>query len=520
MTTSPTPWYKQYLLQALLLLTAILIVGVTVLDDYGVGWDAGHQWRSATRTLAFISGQADSLPKDHDQYYGMVFELPLLLVDRILGLEDLRNMMLSRHLLTHLFFLAAALCCSLLTYRIFNNRLLALLALLLFVLHPRLYAHSFFNSKDLPFLSMFMISLYLTHRAFQKDGLWAFIMLGCAVGILINLRIMGIMLLPMVLTMRALDLLQAPREERKHVVATGVVFAMACGCTLYAVSPYLWANPLELLEALQVLSRHPTNPSEMFQGNSVSAHNLPPHFIPTWIAISTPPATLLLTAVGLMATCGQGLAQPMRALHNTELRFRLLLVACLALPLVAVALAKPHMYDAWRQMFFVYAPMCLLAITGLHWIGAAMRKLPGSWRTASYALAAVGMAVTAAEMVRMHPHQQAYFNFLVDRRTPERLRTQYEMVLWRITACREGLGYLLTRYPQTTVRVLFDTAVNMGRDTFSKEERERLIIVPEGEDFRIICGKMLRWENTTASDEVVFVRKLYNNTIVKVEAAQ
>ena len=514
MTTS-SPKYKRHSVQALLALAAILIVGVAALDDYGTSWDLLVQHDTATSNLAFISGQADSLPQDLTRYYGMAFELPLLLVERILGLEDSHHIILSRHLLTHLFFLAAALCCSLLTHRIFNNRPLALLALLLFVLHPRLYAHSFFNSKDLPFLSMFMICLHLTHWAFKKDGLRPFLILGCAVGVLINLRIMGIMLLPMVLAMRALDLLQAPSEARKHVAATGGAFATACLCTLYAVSPYLWANPLELLAALQELSRHPTNDYQMFQGNLVSAHSLPPHFVPTWIAVSTPPATLLLAAVGLLVTCSQGLAQPMQALRNTELRFGLFLAACLALPLMAVALAKSHMYDAWRHMFFVYAPMCLLAMTGLRWIGAAMRKLRSPWRTASHALVGVGMAVTAAEMVRMHPHQQAYFNFLVDRRTPERLRTQYIVDSWRVS-CREGLDHLLARHPQTPIRVRHEIATNRARMTLSKEDRERLILIWEGGDFRISCGKMLQEAGAAVSDDAVFSRKLYNSTIVRV----
>ena len=518
-TVMTASWHKRHSVQALLVLAAILMVGVAVLGDYGQGLDTKKQRHLATRTLEFISGQADSLSQNEDQdsdrYYGMAFELPLLLVERILGLEDSHDILLSRHLLTHLFFLAAALCCSLLTYRTFNNRLLALLALLLFVLHPRLYAHSFFNSKDLPFLSMFMICLYLTHWAFKKDGLRPFLMLGCAVGILANLRIMGIMLLPMVLAMRALDLLQAPSEERKHVAATGGAFATACLCTLYAAYPYFWANPLELLVALQELSRHPTIPYQLFQGNWVSADSLPPHFIPTWIAVSTPPATLLLTAVGLLVTCGQGLARPMRALRNTELRFGLFLVACLALPLVAVVLAKSHIYDAWRHLFFVYAPMCLLAAAGLHWIGAAMQKLRSPWRTASHALVGVGMAVTAAEMVLIHPHQQAYFNFLVDRRTPERLRTQYIVDSWRVS-CREGLDHLLARHPPTTVRVRYGTGVYKGWQTLSKEDRERLILVLEGEDFRISCGKMLYEASATISDDAVFSRKLYNSTILRV----
>ena len=503
--------------QALLAYAAFLIVGIAVLDDYGAGFDAGDQRQIAIKNLDFMLAQAESLREDHTRFYGVAFELPLLLVERILGLEDVRDIILSRHLLTHMLFLAAALSCLLLTYRMFNNRLLAFLALLLFVLHPRLYAQSFYNSKDLPFLSMFMITLYLTHRAFRKDTLWAFVILGVGVGILVNLRIMGIMLFSAILAMRALDLLLAKRRTQ-HVVATGSAFTIASGCTLYAVSPYLWVNPLELLTALQELGRIQVNPSEMFQGNSVSAHHLPSHFIPTWIAISTPPVALLLTAIGAMVICTRGVAQPLEALTNTELRFGILLICLLSVPLVVVVLVNASMYDAWRHMFFLYAPMCLLAMIGLHWINATMKKLPNPWKTGSYALVGVGMAVTAAEMIRIHPHQHAYFNLLVDRKTPEHLRTQYEMDP-RGDSCREGLAYLLQLSPTTTIRVLDGYSISKGHVVFPKEERERLMLVQEGEDFRIICGKMLHEASANISGEAVFSKKLYNSTILRIEAA-
>ena len=55
-----------------------------------------------------------------------------------------------------------------------HSAIIALLAMPLFPLHPRLYAHSFFNAKDPTFLSVFMIALYLTRRAFRRDTVWAF----------------------------------------------------------------------------------------------------------------------------------------------------------------------------------------------------------------------------------------------------------------------------------------------------------------------------------------------------------
>ena len=40
-------------------------------------------------------------------FYGTTFEMPLLIVERALGLQDdTRAILLSRHILTHLFFIA------------------------------------------------------------------------------------------------------------------------------------------------------------------------------------------------------------------------------------------------------------------------------------------------------------------------------------------------------------------------------------------------------------------------------
>ena len=41
-------------------------------------------------------------------------------------------------------------------FRLYGSHLLALCALALCLLHPRMYAHSFFHAKDAPFLSLFM----------------------------------------------------------------------------------------------------------------------------------------------------------------------------------------------------------------------------------------------------------------------------------------------------------------------------------------------------------------------------
>ena len=503
---------------ALLVCGAFLLVGIVVVDDYGAGPDAPMQRHIAARNLAYITGDADRLGGfkiKHNRYYGVAFELPLLLFERGLGLEDSHRISLLRHLVTHGFFLVGGLCCALLVYRLTRSRVVALFALLLFVVQPRLYAHSFFNSKDLPFLSMFMVTLYVTHRAFRTETVGAFVLCGVCMGVLTNLRIMGVLLFPAVLALRGLDLLQAGRAARSHVLVTGGVFALAGPATLYALSPYLWADPLEFGTAVQTLARHPKWTRELFQGQPVSSYRLPAHYIPTWMVISMPLVTLLGGGLGVLRVCSRSARRPREALGNTDLRFGLLLLACLTLPVLAIIALGSHLHGGWRHVYFLHAPLCGLAGLGVHWAGGRRRQATaGVWT-----LAGVGVLVTGVEMVHLHPHQHMYFNRLVDRTTPEYLRNRYVWDPWRIS-CRAGLEFLRRRYPDTTVHVPYSRLVYLQWRALPQADRVRLVLVPDdwAADFRIRCGKELPMGRREKRFDALHVGKVYNNTLFTVTA--
>ena len=220
---------------ALLTLGCFALAGALVVDDYGVAFDESAQRALAAVTAAYMIGADDALLEHSDRTYGVAFELPLLFIELAMGLEDYRSVHLTRHILSHLFFLVGGWFCYLLAHRMGGSRLVALAAMLLFLLHPRLYAHSFFNTKDTPFLSMLMITLFLTHRAFRKDDCAAFISCGLAVGLLTNIRILGVMLFAAVLGLRLLDLIQAADgRERKRILTTAGLFTAASALILYA----------------------------------------------------------------------------------------------------------------------------------------------------------------------------------------------------------------------------------------------------------------------------------------------
>ena len=459
-------------------------VGVAALDDYGITADEREQRITGQVNFDYALGQSDELLSFYSRDHQAAFELALVAAERALGLEDLRDIYLSRRLLSHLFFIAGGFFAGLLVYRMFGNRWLALFALLLFLLHPRLYAHSFFNTKDLPFLSMLMIALYLTHRAFRRDTLGAFILCGVAVGLLTNIRIMGLMLFPAVIAMRGLDLGYEFRrpERRRRLLLTAAAFALAAILTLYLTWPWLWDDPLaRFIEAFRNLSNYPQGYSNLFRGELSPRMSPPWDYIPVWASISTPPAAWLLALAGMAAVAYGTITHPGEILRNTSRRFELLLLACLLLPPAAVIALDSTLYDGWRHSYFIYTPLCLLAVIGLRWLLGAAGKVgqrPAAMRAGVYGLAAIGLAAAAFQGAQLHPYQQLYFNFLADRNTPNHLLGQYDLDYWSL-GNRQAIDYLLESYPEAAIR-----ATAPGEDHFvlmlPAEQRQRVQTVADG----------------------------------------
>ena len=464
-----------------------LLVGALALDDYGISGDEQYQRLVGNAALDYLAGDGerafDQLPDTLSRYYGAAFEAPLaLLLERIIGLEDSRDISLGRHFLTHLFFVAGGVFCYLLVHRLFGSRPLALIALVLFLLHPRIYAHSFFNTKDIPFLAAFMIALWLTHRAFRRDTLAAFLLCGAGVGLLVNLRIMGVALFAGVLALRVLDLAFAGSGgARRRALLSGGGFALAAVLAYYASLPALWTDPIgQFVELTRTLGGHPYEWFHLFRGEWLYSANGPPlDYVPVWVGITTPPATLLLALAGAVALAWRATRRPPDIIRDGPLRFGFLLVALPVATTAAVVVLESNVYHDWRQLYFLYAPLLLLAAFGLHGIMVVAR---GRWpRVGAYALAGGAIAVALVSLVRIHPYEDNHFTLLTDRTTPERPESRYEMDYWG-QYVRPVLTGILRDHPSGAIFVSPSSAfARLQIRALPPRERERITVT---KDFR------------------------------------
>ena len=517
---------------ALIVCALFLIVALAIVDDYGVDWDTDAQRFIAISTVNYVLHSDQTLLLTHDRFYGAAFELPLLLLtERVLGLEDPRHVFLARHVLTHLFFLIGGFCCYLLALRLSGDRLVALLVMLLFLLSPRLYAVSFFNRKDPVFASAFVMALLFASRAFDRNSLGAYRWSGAAAGLLIHLRIMGVVLFAIVLVFRAWAWFRAEGPAaRRRAMATMGVFALWGGLVLFISLPYLWGDPAgRLAEYWLTLADHPNIPIELFRGELFSSAALPWDYVLRWFVISQPPVTLLLGllgmgALGLVAggVFRRGADPRPSAAWGGGLRFGVLLAACFALPLVAFVVLRPNTNGDWRHFYFLHGPFCLLATFAL----MGLRQLPARGLRKRWlggvacALTATGLCAAALEMAQIHPHQYLYFNFLADRKTPERLRTRYEMGYY-FMALRQGYEHILRQMPASIInmkqrgRASSPRQLNIQMQILPAAARNRFTHDPSRDpDFHLSTNPLRKNLPKEFFPPVLHRLKVYNNTIL------
>ena len=519
---------------ALILWCLFLIAGLAIVDDYGVSIDTVPQRAIALSTLNYVlHDEPGRLRVVVDRFYGVAFELPLFLSERALGLEDPRHIYLVRHVLTHLFFLLGGFCCYLLARRLSGDRLVALLVMALFLLSPRLYAHSFFNSKDPVFTSAFVMALLFVSRAFDRDSVGAYRWCGAAAGLLVNLRIMGVVLFAAVLVFRAWAWFRAGGgAARRRVAATAGVFALWGGLVLFISLPYLWEDPIgRLSEYWVALADHPSYRNhQLFRGQVFSGSALPWDYVLHWFVISQPPVTLLLGLLGLgaLGLAARGVfwrgggAGPSVTWGAAELRFGVLLATCFALPLVAFVLLRPNTLPGWRHFYFLHGPFCLLATFAL----MGLRQLPvwglrrGLLGGAACALTAAGLGAAALEMAQIHPNQHLYFNFLADRKTPERLRARY-ITGYNFTELRQGYEYLLRQTPTAVINIdkaTLQLDLQLGLKLLPAADRRRFPYDPSRDPEFYLNARTATWSSLPEDPfpPVLHRLKVYNNTVLTV----
>ncbi|MFQ5952552.1 MAG: STT3 domain-containing protein, partial [Candidatus Omnitrophota bacterium] len=258
-----------------------LCVGLIAFKDYGISWDELVSRNNGLLTYKYVFEGDQELLTYRDRYYGTAFETLLLMIEKAIGFDDPRGIFLFRHLATFLLFYASVIFFYFLCKYRFRDWKMGLLGALFLVLSPRIFAHSFYNSKDLAFLFIFIISVfslvkYLEKKSFLRAVLHAFI---CA--FLIDTRILGILIPGFTVLFFAFDLFMDKDEKKAKALITFSVYVVMLVSFTVLFWPVLWISPVrQFITAFKQMSRFHFWSTVLYLGEYIKAKNLPWHYIP------------------------------------------------------------------------------------------------------------------------------------------------------------------------------------------------------------------------------------------------
>ncbi|WBL81042.1 glycosyltransferase family 39 protein [Bradyrhizobium xenonodulans] len=404
---------------AMLVLAAVAVIAGLTFRDYGLGWDDYTHAEYADLLLRmFGSGFRDTaaLSFANLYMYGGGFDMVAALLHKVIPLELFETRRLVGAIVG-----VIGLAVTWRLGRRIGGPLAGLASLLLLALCPIFYGHMFMNPKDAPFaVAMIILMLGLVRLAeeYPQPSPRTILIVGLGAGLSLGCRVLGglalvyalIGFLPLLLEELRTEGLREAARRFAHVVYVllpGLVFG-------YLVMGLIWPwsimEPGNPFEALTYFSHFFEKPwKEMFDGAIVSVPDMPWSYLPTLFALQLPEVMLVLMGGAVVSTFAM---LPRREVPARRKTILLMLTLAATLPLAIAMVKRPALYNGIRHFVFVIPPMAVLGGVAFAWAMERLRASHRTWQPVVLATFCFGLALSLAEMIRLHPYQYTHFNHI------------------------------------------------------------------------------------------------------------
>jgi hypothetical protein len=403
---------------ALVLLAAVAITAAITFRDYGLGWDDyTHAQYGDLLLKLYGSGFTDqrALSFVNLYKYGGGFDIAAALAAKILPFDLFETRRLAGA--------AVGLVGLIATWRLarrLGGPVAGASALLLLAACPLYYGHMFMNPKDVPLAVAMIVLLLAAARAFDEypqPRAATVALFGGALGAAFGSRILAGIAAPEIAGGLALMVCaEAWRKNwREAALRLGRFLSMLLpGFVLaYLIMGLLWPwsvlsplNPLRAVEYFDTFFEKPWK--ELYEGHLIPVPDMPATYLPHLLFLKMPELTLLL-GLGGAAVAFLWIARKTQSVARRATA--LMVVLAVFLPILVAMIARPALYNGVRHFVFLLPPFAVLGGLSAAWAITHAATTHGRLALGVlFAVFAIGIALPASDMARLHPYQYTYFN--------------------------------------------------------------------------------------------------------------
>ena len=214
----------------------LLIIGFLTYKDYGIGIDDkfhrlnGFYWLNYLLSftnfedlkkiveIKLLSFSDFTLPSiEYYNSYSIIFDVPAALLEIFFNKNTPKDFYEFKHLLNFLFFYIGCYFFYLILNKRFN-RFISLAGTILFILSPRIYGESFYNMKDIIYLTFMCAAYYFCYKSFLSMNFRNMFFLASFSAVCIQLRIFGLLIPFSFISFYLLSLLARTKDIRVNKI--------------------------------------------------------------------------------------------------------------------------------------------------------------------------------------------------------------------------------------------------------------------------------------------------------------
>lgn len=497
----------------------LLIVSIIIYPDFGISIDEDNTRINGFVTLKYICEifypeivfkideiiDVPSMNKWNEQGIGVIFDLPTAFIEFFFKIEDSRNYYLMRHLFNFFFFYFAIYFFYLLIKNRYDSILMGLLGSTFLLISPRIFANSFYNNKDIVFMSLFIISIYFGSKLLKDYSIKNTFFFSISSALAIDIRVLGI-LIPVTFFFISFLQFLASKKENKKYLSINLLLLVLLIFFIYIFWPYLWENPIEnFLSVFKSLSNFDESVFNFYIGKIVSAQNIPWHYSIVWILISTPLVYIILFAFGFFLITKRMLMRVINISENNlnnefwksknEMIDLFVYITFLS-PLFLVIFLNSTLYDGWRHLYFIYPSFLYISLYGTNFIAKNIFK----GNKIFFILILISLIPTLLFIFKNHPYQNVYFNIIAGKD----FNKNFEMDYWGLSN-KEALRFIaLNNKNKVKVTNVGTTDLLISKKMLKKNIRDKIEIVYNVDEADYIINNFRDWKgNYIPTDFVI-----------------
>lgn len=506
-----------YNLIVFILFITFLITGLNSFQDFGISLDEDYHRQSGQLYYGFLK---EIFSENYNSYYideirkktqaSVLFKMPALFdvvnefLINFLGIKDSQKVFFFRHLANFLIFLLGCFYFLLLIITVTKNKFFGILGVFFLFFYPRIFGESFYNNKDIIFLSSSIILLYYGIKFLNSLTLKNSILFSVISAIAFDIRIIALLIIFSVysiLFLKTLDNKNYFKNNFRLILVTPI-------STLFFIIvfwPYLWFDPVNnLIDFFNIIKGATPGVLNHYMGEYIYTKSTPWHYYIIWILITIPLCVTFFFLIGILSITYRFMKMTLNIENKNHKFFEtkedlydyLFLTIFLVVLLAQIKFGVS--YDAWRHLYFLYPLIIIFFLRGLSIISIVITNQ--KFLRVVYLIIFFELSFLIIWSIKYHPYQYVFFNPVYQKLT----LGKFELDYWGVSN-RSALEFILnsTRLDNIKVAAISWTSLENTLLILEKKERDRIKIVHDINEADYLIDNYRKKSIRTSYDKII-----------------